>query len=70
MFKAISNLFMALATLFNAVNRGATAIDHWASWAEQEAADFEARAKIERSARINALEAEISVIPKTVSHLP
>lgn len=63
MFTAISNLFTALATLFSACNRGASAIDHCARWAEQEAYDFEARAQIERTARIEQLRAELKALP-------
>lgn len=63
MFTAISNLFTALATLFSACNRAASAVDHCARWAEQEAYDFEARAQLERTARIEELRNELKALP-------
>lgn len=67
MFIAINNLFTALATLFSACNRGAAAIDHCARWAEQEASDFEARADLERTARIEQLRTELKAVPRIAS---
>lgn len=63
MFTAINHLFTALATLFSACNRGASAINHCARWAEQEASDFGARAELERTARIEQLRTQLKALP-------
>jgi len=67
MFTAIGNFFTALATLFNALNRGASALDHCAKWAECEAADFEARTQLERTARLEQLQIELKSQPRLAS---
>lgn len=67
MFTAINNLFTAAATLFSACNRAACAVDHCAKWAEQEASDFEVRAQLERSARIEQLRKELKAVPRIAS---
>ncbi|MAL95612.1 MAG: hypothetical protein CME40_11095 [Haliea sp.] len=64
MFKAIGNFFTALATLFTAMNRGASALDHCAKWVEREAADFEERTQLERSARLEQLQVELKALPR------
>ncbi|MEX0828016.1 MAG: hypothetical protein WD005_03590 [Haliea sp.] len=64
MFTAIGNFFTAIATLFTAVNRGASALDHCAKWAEREAADFENRTQLERSAKLEQLQIELKSLPR------
>lgn len=64
MFTAIGNFFTAIATLFTAMNRGASALDHCAKWAEHEAADFENRTQLERSARLEQLQIELKTLPR------
>jgi len=67
MFKAIGTFFNALVTLFTAIDRGASALDHCAKWAEREAADFESRTQLERSSRLEQLRAELKSQPRLAS---
>ena len=67
MFKAIGTFFNALVTLFTAIDRGASALDHCAKWAECEAEDFEKRAQLERAARFDELKEELKSAPRLVS---
>ncbi len=45
---AIASFFTMLATLFNAGNKAAAAVDHVAGWAEESAATFHEEAKSNR----------------------
>jgi hypothetical protein len=51
-------VFSTITTLFGAIERGATAIDNYASWAEAESAAFAAESAIERSKRLTLLKAQ------------
>lgn len=48
---AIRALFSALTTLFGAFNKGASAVDHLASWADETAGAFSDEARQERLVR-------------------
>lgn len=67
MFKAIGTFFNALVTLFSAIDRGASALEHCAKWAECEAEDFENRAQVERAARLEQLKVELKTGPRLAS---
>jgi hypothetical protein len=51
-------VFATITTLFGAVQRGATTIDNYASWAEAESAAFAQEAAIDRSKRLALLQAQ------------
>ncbi|MEH6616518.1 MAG: hypothetical protein V7699_01620 [Porticoccus sp.] len=52
-------VFSAITTLFRTVERGANTLDNYASWAEQESADFVEVAAIERQNKIKQLEVKL-----------
>ena len=49
--EAVRALFSALTTLFGAFNKGASAIDHLAEWADETAGAFSDEARQERLIR-------------------
>lgn len=62
MIQMFSNLFSMIATLFGAAERGANAIDSLAKWAEDETADFEKTAAVQRQAKLSAMKAELKQV--------
>ena len=55
MFKAISQFFTALFTVFSALQKGASSLDHLASIAEAESEGLAQQMTIERNARLRDL---------------
>ena len=55
MFEMFRQMFLALKTLFSAAEKGAKALEHLATWAEEATATYAAEARIERQQRIAAL---------------
>jgi hypothetical protein len=49
-------IFMTITTFFTAFNRVATTADNYAKWAEEESSAFEKEARLERKAKMTALE--------------
>lgn len=60
---AFNAFFSFFATLFIAANRGATALDHMAQWAEEEAKAFNDQSAVERKARLDKIKAELKALP-------
>jgi hypothetical protein len=60
MFTMFGHIFAAIAMIAHSVLRGATAIDHYAKWAEEEARIFERSEAAIRNAKLTALEASIA----------
>ena len=54
MFKMFRQMFLALQTLFSAAEKGAKALEHLASWAEESAATYADEARLDRQERIAA----------------
>ena len=54
MFKMFRQMFLALQTLFSAAEKGAKALEHLASWAEEAAGTYADEARFERQERIAA----------------
>ena len=48
MFAAFKSFFAALAALFGASEKGANALSHLGDWAEESAAQFADKARMER----------------------
>lgn len=64
MITALKNVISTITTLCQTMNRGASALDHWAKWAEGEAEAFEQQATHERQARKELAQAKLGVLPK------
>ena len=58
MFSMFRQMFLALQTLFRATEKGAKALEHLATWAEEASATYANEARIERQQRIAALKAQ------------
>jgi hypothetical protein len=55
MFKAVGQFFTSLFTIFSAIEKGASSLDHLAGIAEAEAAGLADQMTAEREARLTAL---------------
>lgn len=58
MIKAISQMFAALFTLFSAAEKGASAVNEIAIWAEEEARGMRIQAQKEREAKLKEITGE------------
>ena len=54
MFDMFRQLFLAMKTLFSAAEKGAKALEHLATWAEEAAGTYADEARLERQERIAA----------------
>lgn len=61
MFKAIGKFFTAMFTLFSALEKGASSLDHLASIAEAESEGLAQQMSIERKARLTELNRKLKV---------
>lgn len=52
MFDMFRQMFLALKTLFSAAEKGAKALEHLATWAEEAAGTYADEARFERQQRI------------------
>ena len=52
MFAAFKSFFAALAALFGASEKGANALSHLGDWAEESAAQFADKARMERKVQM------------------
>ena len=62
MFKAIGQLFTAAFTLFSAVEKGASSLNHLAGIAEAEAEGLSDQMKAEREARLRDLTKQLKAV--------
>jgi hypothetical protein len=70
MFKAMAQLWSALAVLFGAVERLASATDHLAAYAEESAEGWTETARVERRKALAILEAEDTPAPVPTDAVP
>lgn len=72
MFAMFTQLFSFITKLFSACEKGASAIDHLGTWADESAGAFADEARITRQAKLNAamkdsgitLVTEVPAVPK------
>jgi hypothetical protein len=65
-------LFAFFTQLFSAAERGASALNHIATWADEAAGTFEDEARHNRNERVKAMmkEANITELPKAAPRAP
>jgi hypothetical protein len=62
MFKAIGQFFSSLFTVFSAIEKGASSLDHLAGIAEAEAAGLADQMTAEREARLGKLLTQLKAV--------
>lgn len=60
MFAAFKSFFAALAALFGASEKGANALSHLGDWAEESAAQFADKARMERKLQLEQFKKQIA----------
>lgn len=69
MGQAFKQIWLSIAMLFMAFEKGAGALNHLATWAEESAGTFADEARISRAQRVAALEAQ-GVEPSSKTVVP
>lgn len=67
MFKAFAQFFAAMFTLFSAVEKSASALDHLANYANESAEHLTDKARLERKAEIASVKEQLKVVDKAAA---
>ena len=70
MFAAFAQFFRMFATLFAAGDKAAQAVNHLATWSEEQAASFNDIARLERAHRVHELKRQIQLKQQQPVQLP
>lgn len=67
MFAMFKQLFNAFTVLFMAAEKGASAINHLATWSEETAASFADEARVQRQQKMNQMLKDTKVTEKQLA---